>query len=156
MKKCETCGKKLADTQFEKNDKKYFRKICKNCSNAERNKYRSKSPEYFIRHLYSQLKYSRGKKNPEMEWHIEPEDLLSLYQEQNGRCALSNVLMTYAKDGTGKKEFNISIDRVNPHKGYIASNMQLVCHRVNIMKHTLMEEDFWWWCKIIVETQDEQ
>jgi len=33
--------------------------------------------------------------------------------------------------------------------------MQLVCHRVNIMKHTLMEEDFWWWCKNIVETQDE-
>jgi hypothetical protein len=63
--------------------------------------------------------------------------------------------VTYAKDGTGKKEFNISIDRVNPHKGYIASNMQLVCHRVNIMKHTLMEEDFWWWCKNIVETQDE-
>ena len=151
MKKCETCGKKLADTQFEKIDKKYFRNVCKNCSNAERNKHRSKSPEYFIRHLHSQLKYSRGKKNPEMEWHIEPEDLLSLYQEQNGRCALSNVLMTYAKDGTGKKEFNISIDRVNPHIGYIKSNMQLVCHRVNIMKHTLMEEDFWWWCKNIVE-----
>ena len=59
--------------------------------------------------------------------------ILFLYtKKQKGRCALSGMLMTYAKDGTGKKEFNISIDRIHPHRGYIASNMQLVCHRVNI------------------------
>ena len=156
MKKCEACGKKLSDNQFEILDKKYPRNICRNCTNAERNKSRSKTPESYIRHLYSQLKYSRGKKNPEMEWNIEPENLISLYKKQKGRCALSGMLMTYAKDGAGRKEFNISIDRIHPHRGYIASNMQLVCHRVNIMKHTLTEGDFWWWCKNIVETQDKQ
>ena len=66
MKKCEACGKTLGEEFFEVLDKKYFRNICRNCSNAERNKSRSKTPEAYIRHLYSQLKYSRKKKNPEM------------------------------------------------------------------------------------------
>tara|TARA_R110000744_G_scaffold216059_1_gene334854 strand:- start:32 stop:502 length:471 start_codon:yes stop_codon:yes gene_type:complete len=155
MKKCVACGKRLSNNQFEALDEKYFRNICKNCSVMERNKSKSKSPISYIRHLYSQLKYSRKKKNPEMEWAIEPEDLIALWKKQKGRCALSGMLMTYVKDGTGRKELNVSIDRIHPHRGYIASNMQLVCHRVNIMKHTLTEGEFWWWCKNIVEAQDE-
>ena len=153
MKKCEACGKTLGEEFFEVLDKKYFRNICRNCSNAERNKSRSKTPEAYIRHLYSQLKYSRKKKSPEMEWTIEPKNLIEIWTKQKGRCALSGMLMTYAKDGAGRKEFNISIDRIHPHMGYIANNMQLVCHRVNIIKHNLTEEEFWWWCKNIVENE---
>ena len=153
MKKCEACGKELSEDSFEvliKAKKKHYRSICKACSNLGRNKSRSKTPEAYIRHLYSQLKYSRKKQNPDMEWAITPEDLILLWKKQKGRCPLSGELMTYAKDGAGRKEFNVSIDRIHPHRGYISSNMQLVCHRVNIMKHNLPPEEFWWWCKNIV------
>ena len=104
--------------------------------------------------LYSQLKYSRKKNNPELGWGIETQDLIDRWQMQKGRCALSNILMTYAKDGGGKKEFNVSIDRISPHVGYTPGNIQLVCYRVNLMKHTLPEEELYWWCKNIVTNKE--
>ena len=57
--------------------------------------------------------------------------------------------MTHHVDGRGAKEFNASIDRVNPDKGYTPQNIQLVAYRVNIMRHTLSMDMFWWWVKNI-------
>ena len=48
---------------------------------------------------------------------------------------------------------NISIDRENNDKGYSNSNVQLVCKRVNIAKHTLNNKEFIKWCKRITANQ---
>lgn len=155
---CTSCNKKFPDKKFEENTNPkgiYFRSTCITCKNELANKKKSSSPEKFIRHLYTQLKYSRKKKNPEFGWDIEPEHLIERWEEQKGRCALTNIVMTYAKDGSGKKEFNVSIDRINPLIGYIPSNMQLVCQRVNYMKHVLPEEELYWWCKNIVTNKED-
>ena len=156
-RKCTNCKRSLPKDQFEMADARgsYLRTICKSCRNVEQNKYRINNPESFIRHLYSQLKYARKKKNPDLEWSIEVEDLLTLWDLQEGRCSLTNVVMTYAKDGSGRKEFNVSIDRIDPNSGYIPGNMQLVCARVNILKHNLPEEELYWWCKNIVTKKEE-
>lgn len=90
-----------------------------------------------------------------MEWTIDPGHLIELWDKQKGRCALSGHYMTHAKDGTGVHDFNVSIDRINPNLHYVPSNMQLVCHRVNIMKHNLTQDMFWHWCKNIVTTMDD-
>ena len=63
--------------------------------------------------------------------------------------------MTWAKDGSGRKELIISIVRIDPNIGYIPSNMQLVCGRVNILKHNLPEEELYWWCKNIVTKKED-
>jgi hypothetical protein len=57
--------------------------------------------------------------------------------------------MTHHIDGTGHKEFNASIDRVSPEAGYTPENVQLVAYRINIMRHTLSIDMFWWWVKNI-------
>lgn len=46
---------------------------------------------------------------------------------------------------------NLSIDRIDPSKGYEIGNIQLVCAIVNIMKSTLSISELQWWCKRIVE-----
>jgi hypothetical protein len=75
----------------------------------------------------------------------------------NGKCALSGVLMTHQRDGTygdkKPKEFNASIDRINPQGPYVRENVQLVSARINTMKHTLSEDMFIWWVKNIYETR---
>jgi hypothetical protein len=58
--------------------------------------------------------------------------------------------MTHAKDGEGKKDLNVSLDRINPNEGYKPGNIQLVAYRVNIMKHSLSEDLFLWWCENVV------
>jgi hypothetical protein len=154
---CSSCAKKLPKKNFEElNNPKgpYLRTVCTPCKTQAANRKKSSTPEAYLKHLYSQLKYSRGKSNPEMEWSIEVQNLIDRWHSQMGRCALSNILMTYAKDGGGKKEFNVSIDRISPHVGYVPGNIQLVCLRVNLMKHTLPEEELYWWCKNIVTNKE--
>ena len=155
-KKCVGCGKTLPKSKFEgKNSKGIFqRKTCSTCLITQRNKNRSKTPEAYLRHLYSHLKHSRHASVKGLVWEIEVEDLLNVWDEQQGRCALTGLLMTYHKDGQGKKDLNASIDRIDPQVWYIPSNIQLVCSRVNILKHSLSEDLLYWWAKNIVEFKE--
>ena len=154
---CSSCKKSFEKSHFEVAGRgnTYIRSICRSCRNVEQNRNRSSSPESYIRHLYSQLKYSRKTKNPELEWEIDPEDLIEVWYRQEGKCALTGMFMTWGKDGSGRKELNISIDRIDPNEHYIPGNMQLVCGRVNYMKHTLPEEELYWWCKNVVTKKED-
>ena len=80
---------------------------------------------------------------------MEQEQLYILWDLQGGKCALSGVYLTW-QTGEGSQDFNASIDRKDPNKGYIPENIQLVAFRVNVMKHTLGESEFYWWCKNII------
>jgi len=80
--------------------------------------------------------------------------LYLLWDGQEGRCALSGVYLTW-QTGEGIQDFNVSIDRKDPKKGYLPENIQLVAYRVNVMKHVLGESEFYWWCRNIV-TKKEQ
>lgn len=84
-----------------------------------------------------------------MQWAITSDDLILLWEKQKGRCAISGVFLTHHKDGSGYKDYNASIDRISGEKGYTPQNVQLVCYRINIMKHTLPEDMFYWWVKTI-------
>ena len=150
---CADCNQKLPIKEFEVLSGKWKRSICKKCRTTEQNKNRSKTPESYLSHLHSQLKYSRNKQNPEMEWAIDPGHLIVLWEQQKGRCAISGVYMTHIKDGTGVHDINVSIDRINPNIHYIPGHLQLVCHRINTMKHTLTEDMVYRWIKNIVTTR---
>jgi hypothetical protein len=105
--------------------------------------------------LNVQLKSQRLKQD--IEYGITTEDVIDMWEMQGGKCALSGMLMTHQRDGTygdrKKKEFNASIDRINPQGPYVRENVQLVAARVNTMKHTLGEDMFIWWVKNIYETK---
>jgi hypothetical protein len=96
------------------------------------------SPESFLRYLMHHItKYSRQKRvkrgNLSQQATLVEvcyEDLVNLYYDQNGRCALTGIIMTW--------EYNnlrtLSIDRIDSSKGYIPGNIQLVCQFINIAK----------------------
>ena len=147
-KTCKNCKRDLPEDQFEKFNKGGERAICNACKASARNKTYSASYEHYLRRLCSKLKYSRKETH---DWQLTPEDLIELWEQQSGKCALSGVNMTHHVDGSGHKEFNASIDRINTDSGYCPQNIQLVAYRINIMRHTLPLDMFWWWVKNIHE-----
>lgn len=85
------------------------------------------------------------------ECDIDLEYVKSLYDSQNGECAISKIKMTAFLGYRGRVDTNSSIDRIDNNKGYIKGNIQLVCFRINIMKNVLSLEDLIKYCKIIIK-----
>lgn len=67
--------------------------------------------------------------------------LRELWDKQNGICALSGEKMTYFS-GIGKIYTNVSVDRIDSHKGYFKDNVRLLCTGVNVMKLAMSDEEF--------------
>jgi hypothetical protein len=152
---CTSCNKVKLLSQFETFKEGQVRGICQQCVTLQRARKTSATPESYLRVLNVQLKSQRLKQD--IEYGITTEDVIDMWEMQGGKCALSGMLMTHQRDGTygdrKKKEFNASIDRINPQGPYVRENVQLVAARVNTMKHTLGEDMFIWWVKNIYETK---
>ena len=116
---------------------------------AKRRRHSSSFSSY-LNNLINQSKHARGKKQG-IEYSLTTEDLEKIWHDQDGRCALSGVYMTHHKDGDGAKEFNASIDRIDPNGSYTKNNVHLVAYRVNFIKGTLSEDMLYWWVKNIYD-----
>jgi hypothetical protein len=82
---------------------------------------------------------------------INLRDIYCMWEKQSGRCAISGIRMTHSYDikVTQRLITNASIDRIDSDFGYIKSNVQLVCVRVNLMKGVLDQSMFFNLCSII-------
>jgi len=127
------------------------RKECANCRTHERQKKESASYESYLNALFINAKSAvkRGARAQDHSWELVNADLPRMWELQKGRCAVSGVFLTHHKDGSGRKDFNASIDRISNTKSYSFENVQLVAYRINLMKHTLPEDMFYWWVKTI-------
>jgi hypothetical protein len=147
---CTLCNTELLLDQFEQYPSGKWRKQCEPCRMKHKSRKRHMvmdgSPEAYLRQLVSKLKYNRQKTH---DWSLTPEDVIDIWNKQKGRCAISGVTLTHHLDGSGAKEFNASIDRINNDQGYSQMNVRLVAYRINIMRHTLSTDMFWWWVKTI-------
>lgn len=81
---------------------------------------------------------------------ITKEDLLAMWKSQNGKCAISNIDMTYEL-GEGRVYTNVSIDQILPSKGYTLDNIQLTCMAVNQLKSDFDMETILTLCSAIVK-----
>jgi hypothetical protein len=102
--------------------------------------YVSRSPENFLAALLN--------KKRRVEYGLTKKDLISIYNKQNGLCAITKIPMTYNRL-SGRTRTNISIDRIDNNKGYEADNIQLVCHIVNIMKTDMTMDELCFWVDAI-------
>lgn len=146
-RKCKSCKRTKPRTDFYSKGNGYRDWTCKSCRQQLAEERRSGSIEAFMRNRYTKLKSARKK---DFEWSITLDDLMALWWEQKGRCALSGRLMTAFYDGAHSED-QLSVDRIRPDMGYIPNNVQLVCYRANMMKHTLSNPMFVHWCKQIGE-----
>ena len=147
---CSLCKTERPTSDFEKYPSGAWRKQCEPCRTKHKSRKRyllmGVSYETYLRNLHSKLKHSRQKTH---EWNLTPEELVEIWVEQGGRCAISGVVLTHHLDGSGTKEFNASIDRINNEEGYSKINVRLVAYRINIMRHTLSTDMFWLWVKTV-------
>ena len=144
MKTCSLCREELDNSKFERGHK-----VCNPCRQSQARLRESKTPDAYFRKLVTKLRYHRVKAN--IGFNLTADDCSKIWRKQKGRCAVSGVVMTHHRDGSGHKEFNASIDRINPVQSYTPSNVQLVAYRVNIMRHILPLDQFHWWVQNIWE-----
>lgn len=147
--RCDSCGQDKLEREFNKDNTR----TCAACILRRHQRSVSKSHEAFLRNLYSKAKSAvkAGKRADHVVFLIEPEDVINLWHKQQGRCAVSGVVLTHHKDGSGRKDFNASLDRISSEHGYTVDNVQLVCYRANLMKHNLSEDMFYWWVRTIYD-----
>lgn len=105
-------------------------------------KYRNNSPRYS---MYQTLRHAKAR----AEVTITIQDLMDIFETQEGKCALSGVKMTWHQ---GKiQPTSISIDRIDNSKGYIPGNVRLVCVVVNAFKSTQTDSELYEFAKQLVE-----
>ena len=145
-RKCAVCGNSKPLKEFPPHGKGDYRKrTCVVCHRVKKENYKYSTPEAY---LFSRL----NNKARKVEVSITKEDLLAMWDLQQGKCAVTGMHMTYyprrMRDSTG---LNASIDRIDQRKGYEKGNVRLVCYRVNLMRHSGEDADLLWWCKQIIE-----
>lgn len=89
-----------------------------------------------------------GAKTRNLEFSITIEEIWELFLEQNRKCALTGLNISFSskhklKDGTA------SLDRIDSSKGYIKGNVQWVHKTINLMKWNLEEKEFFAFCKLV-------
>jgi len=137
---CKICGISKSVEDFPK---RRF-KTCNDCRTISFQKYCDSSPDAFLRRRFSVLK-SRAKKL-KMDCNITIDDLRDIAKQQNMNCALTGLPM----QSKLQDELSISVDRIDPHQGYVRDNVRLVCARANLIRGDLHDHDMLWWCRAMV------
>jgi hypothetical protein len=75
---------------------------------------------------------------------ITEQDLVDAWEACGGRCAVSELPFRLTKVGTGKAQrpFAPSPDRIDRTKGYVASNVRLVCVITNFSMNAWGDDTF--------------
>lgn len=124
---CNCCEQEKPLSAFWKRHAKTERRqtFCKACKQAQKNERRKLSPRAAFQTLISNAK-RRG-----TACGVTVDDLLILWGEQKGLCALSGLAMTH---GVGLKSTSVSVDRLNQDIGYMKGNIRLVCVALNSLR----------------------
>lgn len=159
--RCKECTK-LKNRKFKEKNPNYhksggpgysYSKMDKERYNKDRyKKYKNRYEEYNdkFRHtirgsLYNVLEgiRSRCKKN-RITNELDLDYLVFLYEKQNGTCFSTGLPFDLSKDSRKKRfrPFSVSIDRIDPLKGYTKDNCRLVCVAFNLALNAFGEDTF--------------
>jgi hypothetical protein len=119
------------------------------------NKYRNKIIIGFQqneREPYWKYRLIRIKKNAikrKIEFNLSISDLENIWLKQKGRCFYSDIDLKPFVTGESwaNKEKLISVDRIDPNKGYEKNNIQFTSHSINTAKLEMSHTDFINLCK---------
>ena len=139
-KYCPLCNNFIELKKFSSNSKYEFHSYCLNCVTLSNKKSREKTLQNRLTILLSTAKKStrsRNSKGRKHNFNIDLEYLLELWKKCNGVCFRFKVKMSIL-DGD---VWLVSLDRINPNKGYTKGNVQLVSWTYNRMKGKKTEEE---------------
>lgn len=90
-----------------------------------------------------------GARQRNIEIMITIDYIWSLFEKQNGKCALSGLSLRFNLSGENRNTRTASLDRIDSSKGYIEGNVQWVHRQINKMKMDLDESEFIDFCKAV-------
>ena len=108
-------------------------------------RYRDTHWEY---RLWSNAKVSQKRKN--LDFDITKEYLRLLWDRQNGRCFWTQVPLL--KGGAPKHPQKVSLDRIDPSKGYLKENIVLTCQFANLGKSDVDIRTFFGFLQVLRNT----
>ena len=65
-------------------------------------------------------------------------ELMRMWEQQEGKCALSGITMTWAQQAYSPT--SLSLDRIDRHQGYTKENVRLVCYQLNAFRGMWSDE----------------
>jgi hypothetical protein len=118
----------------------------------------NKSPRWKGSVYFSGQLISQWKKNAEVrnhEWELTHDDLDSMWEEQEGKCAYSGLELRLYQAGDrrfgNRYAMTVSIDRIDNGLGYFVGNVHFVHKKVNQIKMDMEEAEFLELCHAIAE-----
>ena len=88
-------------------------------------------PEYRIRRLVGMAK--NRAKTQGIPFDIDFEYMMSMWKENEGKCAVTRIPLELGKSDLGKVHpYAPSFDKIKPELGYTKGNVRIVCYQLNI------------------------
>lgn len=158
---CHKCLHYKPENEFYKEGKyhaerNYRKLLCKVCANERQRQHDINLCDSDKLRKCLQFRVLGAKdraKNKNIPFDITLEYVQKLWNNQDGKCALSGLPMTYELK-CGRTPTNVSIDRIDKTKGYIIGNVQLVCMACNQIKSDMSEDWMYYFCKNIVDNYE--
>ena len=147
---------------FNANNTPLLKKQCRICLADQARKWRAANKGYdgtgrFAQHKSERLLVSAictrvqqaraNNKRSNRAFNLTMEYMLDLWRQQGGRCRYTNQELFIEKDHPA----TLSIDKIEPEKGYVEGNVQLVAWAVNRAKGDLEEAVFIQMCKAVAK-----
>lgn len=118
-------------------------------------KYRKDRTDYFnntvngamhrkYRRIMLSIKRGRG-----MECTITVTDLVDIFRAQGGKCALSGRPMQFPNGA--QQADAVSVDRLDPNKGYTRDNIRLVTFQANCARGAWSDDQLLDFCNSVIE-----
>lgn len=132
------------------------RSRCCECESIDRTEYAKTNPDKIKRaadkyhdknhgtiKYHVQEKISSWKKASIVQSDLTCEYLIDLYNHQNGCCHYSGEKMIFGWVNGKPHHNSISLDKLDPAKGYVQGNVVWCGYLVNTMKQNMTEEQFY-------------
>lgn len=144
MRKCARCCETKDENEFStgrvRRDKRYLSSYCKPCASEMQRELRAKrklgiEPEqvrfqYDDPRQYKLYEYARARaRKKNIEFDITPDDIVIPEY-----CPLLGITLNTNVDDCGMRDYSPSLDRINPHKGYMKGNIWVISYRANTIK----------------------
>ncbi len=148
-KVCKTCKEEKPLDHFRLTNKRWR---CNECNTCFRKRYRAynKKPSTRVRHMVFDMNKSARKRK--FDCDITVADVFQMYEDQNGKCALTGFDMTLgSSDDPVEKRYAASPDRIDNERGYTLDNVWLVAARANSIKSDMTIEELIEWCGAVTK-----
>lgn len=103
--------------------------------------------EHISKSRYGAIRHTAVERG--IDFTVTPEDLESVWMQQQGKCALSGLPISLFISTKDAKYHTASLDRIDSNKGYIKGNIQWVHKDINYMKCDFTQEEFINYCILV-------